>query len=45
MDDNRTSNGLLHESTSSFEEDNDLDEIFIVHIYNEYAKIFLCKTP
>ena len=45
MDDNSTSSGSPYESTSSFEEDDDLDEIFIAHIMNEYEEIFLCKTP
>lgn len=45
MDDNSTNSGSLYESTSSSEKDNDLYEIFIVHIMNEYEKIFLCKTP
>ena len=45
MDDNNISNGSLYESTSSSKEDNDLDEIFITHIMNEYGEIFLCKTP
>ncbi|KAL6322887.1 hypothetical protein AAG906_021021 [Vitis piasezkii] len=45
MDDNSTSSGSLYESTSSFEEDDDLDEILIAHIMNEYEEIFLCKTP
>ena len=50
MDDNSTSSGSLYESslyesTSSFEEGDDLDEIFIAHIMNEYEEIFLCKTP
>ena len=45
MDDNSTNSGSLYESTSSSEKDNDLYEIFIVHIMNEYEEIFLCKTP
>ncbi|RVX17484.1 hypothetical protein CK203_003860 [Vitis vinifera] len=45
MDDNSTSSGSLYESTSSSEEGDDLDEIFIAHIMNEYKEIFLCKTP
>ena len=45
MDDNSTSSGSLYESNSSSEEDDDLDEIFISLIMNEYEKIFLCKTP
>ncbi|RVW84970.1 hypothetical protein CK203_039527 [Vitis vinifera] len=45
MDDNSTSSGSLYESTSSSEEGDDLDEIFIAHIMNEYEEIFLCKTP
>ncbi|RVW89736.1 hypothetical protein CK203_047240 [Vitis vinifera] len=45
MDDNNTSSGELYESTSSSEEGDDLDEIFIAHIMNEYEEIFLCKTP
>ena len=45
MDDNSTSSGSLYESISSSEEDDDLDEIFIAHIMNEYEEIFLCKTP
>ena len=44
MDDNSTSNGSLYESTSSSEEDDDLDEIFIAHMINEFEEIFLCKT-
>ena len=45
MNHNITSSGLLYESISSSEEDDDLDEIFIAHIMNEYEEIFLCKTP
>ena len=45
MDDNSISNGSLYESTLSSKENDDLDEIFITHIMNEYEKIFLCKTP
>ena len=45
MDDNSTSSGSPYESTSSFEEDDDLDEIFIAHIMNEYDEIFLYKIP
>ncbi|RVW84884.1 hypothetical protein CK203_039496 [Vitis vinifera] len=45
MDDNSTSSGSLYESTSYSEEGDDLDEIFIAHIMNEYEEIFLCKTP
>ena len=45
MDDNNTSSGELYDSTSSSEEGDDLDEIFIAHIMNEYEEIFLCKTP
>ena len=45
MDDNSTNSGSLYESTSSSEKDNDLYEILIVHIMNEYEEIFLCKTP
>ena len=44
MDDNNKSNGSLYESTSSTKKDNDLDEIFIAYIMNEYEEIFLCKT-
>ncbi|RVW82916.1 L10-interacting MYB domain-containing protein [Vitis vinifera] len=43
-DDNNTSSGELYDSTSSSEEGDDLDEIFIAHIMNEYEEIFLCKT-
>ena len=45
MDDNSANNDSLYESTSSFEEDDDSDDIFITHIMNEYEEIFLCKTP
>ena len=45
MDDNSISSGSLYESTSSSKEDDDLNEIFIAHIMNEYEEIFLCKTP
>ena len=45
MNDNSTSSGSLYESTSSSEEDDGLDEIFIAHIMNQYEEIFLCKTP
>ena len=45
MNDNSTSSGSLYESTSSSEKDDDLDEIFISLIMNEYEEIFLCKTP
>ena len=45
MNHNITSSGSLYESISSSEEDDDLDEIFIAHIMNEYEEIFLCKTP
>ncbi|RVW22028.1 uncharacterized protein LOC104877720 isoform X1 [Vitis vinifera] len=45
MNDNNTSSGELYDSTSSSEEGDDLDEIFIAHIMNEYEEIFLCKTP
>ena len=31
MDDNSTSNDSLYESTSSFEEDDDLDDIYYSH--------------
>ena len=34
MDDNNPSSGSLYESTSSSEEDDDLDEIFIAHVMN-----------
>ena len=44
MDDNNKSNGSLYESTSSSKNDDDLDEIFIAYIMNEYKEIFLCKT-
>ena len=44
MDDNNKSNGSLYESTSSSKKDDDLDEIFIAYIMNEYKEIFLCKT-
>ena len=45
MDDNSTNSGSLYESTSSSEEDDDLDENFIAHVMNEFEEIFLCKTP
>ena len=45
MDDNSIRSGSLYESTSSSKEDDDLNEIFIAHIMNEYEEIFLCKTP
>ena len=44
MDDNNKSNGSLYESTSSSKKDDDLNEIFIAYIMNEYKEIFLCKT-
>ena len=44
MDDNSTSSGSLYESTLSSKENDELDEIFIAHIMNEYEEIFLCKT-
>ena len=44
MDGNNTSSGLLHNSTLSSEEDDDVDEFFIAHIINEYKEIFLYKT-
>ena len=44
MDCNNTSSGLLHNSTLSSEEDDDVDEFFIAHIINEYKEIFLYKT-
>ena len=45
MDDNSISSGSLYESISSSKKDDDLNEIFIAHIMNEYEEIFLCKTP
>ena len=44
MGDNNTSSGSLYELISSFKGDNDVDEIFIAHIMNEYEEIFLWKT-
>ena len=41
MGDNNTSSGSLYELISSFKGDNDVDEIFIAHIMNEYEEIFL----
>ena len=45
MDDGKKSSGSLYESTLFFEDDDDLDEIFIAHIMKKYEEIFLSKSP
>ena len=45
MDDDNKSSRSLYEATSSSEDDDDLDEVFIDQIMKECEEIFLSKTP
>ena len=46
MNDDNKSSGSLYKSTSSSEDDNDLDGVFIAQIMKEYEEFFfLSKTP
>ena len=44
MDGNNTSSGLLHNSTLSSEEDDDVDEFFIAHIIWVWGNISMQDT-